>query len=238
MTRSPKAFTLIELLVVISIIAVLIAMLLPALGKARDQAMRTKCLASQRQLAIACNAYSNDWKGFMPQRDAWSAGIEVTYFYPPAENRYYGIGLTFAGGYVNDYRLFYCPSFNVPAYSPDLWKPYWVQPNPYALYINLSYEYRPSSARWPEPNIYRAWNTSDPDAVGRGILADFFLYGQAVNAHVDAIQAVYIDGSGRSINNDNGFLTWASVTYPGGNWGSANTAFDLQEGAWRTYVDR
>ena len=57
-----KGFTIVELLVVISIIALLIGILLPAIGKARDKARTTTSVSNLRQLAIAHNAYAGDWE--------------------------------------------------------------------------------------------------------------------------------------------------------------------------------
>ena len=97
--RKFAAFTLIELLVVIAIIALLISILLPALGKARSVSRSARCLSNTRQLAIACLSYSNDTKNglFMPALFDWEDNIG--WFFPE---------------YVSDYNVAICPAaFNI-----------------------------------------------------------------------------------------------------------------------------
>jgi len=61
-----RAFTLIELLVVIAIIAVLIGILLPVIGSAREAGRATRCLANLRQMHFMCQSYADDYKGLSP----------------------------------------------------------------------------------------------------------------------------------------------------------------------------
>lgn len=78
--KGKTGFTLIELLVVISIIALLLAILMPALGRVKSTARRVVCLSNVRRLAVAGNMYMNDEEAFPPFRMSVASPTDTVNF--------------------------------------------------------------------------------------------------------------------------------------------------------------
>src|ERR1700744_1125275 len=87
-TAESGGFTLIELLVVIAIIAILAAMLLPALARAKESSKRVDCKSNMRQMTLGALLYANDYKQFFPDHERGDGVYHATWL-PPATYTYF-----------------------------------------------------------------------------------------------------------------------------------------------------
>lgn len=119
------AFSLIELLVVISVVALLVSLLLPALGSAREAGRRAACLSNQRQIGAAMHAYAVQYRGRYPIAYYWvdAAGQpSATVTANLAAWDTIQIGSEARPGliwpFTADYRVQQCPSFEGNSNTP------------------------------------------------------------------------------------------------------------------------
>ena len=114
-----RAFTLIELLVVIAIIAILAAMLLPALAGARERAKRTQCKNNEKQFTLALTMYAYDNKDYLPTHEPTDPGSQGYWVWDLP----WDVGLTLLQN-GTEYKTYYCPGTQ-PRFTEADWLALW-----------------------------------------------------------------------------------------------------------------
>ncbi len=130
--RPRSAFTLIEVLVVVAIIALLVAILLPSLSRAREQAKRAACASNLHQQGLGMYSYANDNRAFLPWRGWFSYDISESrheaYGGAGTDKVLVNLALLIGKHVGKDWDILYCPC-TLELYRdsksglPSLWDP-------------------------------------------------------------------------------------------------------------------
>ena len=201
-----------ELLVVIGIIAVLTAILMPALARAREMARRVGCLSNLRQIGLMLQGYANDFHDQIPLGCTYGPKLtfEMAYYNPaaPDQPRYILFGCLYAAGLATDGRVFYEPrtseddgwTYNSPTNPwPPGSTPALPNGNTIMLYSNRPY----GDLIWrniPQNQMYGILPRLS-QMPNQALVADWIYNNNAVDMrHVQGFNALYSNGSARWID--------------------------------------
>jgi len=166
-SKPHSAFTLIELLVVIGIIALLLSILLPALNKARQQALNVNCASNLRQINLACLNYAADYKGCLPARFREGQDWTQPFWSYLAQdinaggNPKFLWGLLYERKYIKTAEVFYCPGGRAhPNHNYDAFPKPWLSDT--SVNYRTSYCLNPHVAWKQKGNINSEFITAYP----------------------------------------------------------------------------
>lgn len=225
-----KGFTLIELLVVIAIIAILAAILFPVFARARAKAQQTSCLSNLKQMAVAAQAYAQDYDEKNVAVYRWTNG---------------GAWLWWWGDmiqpYIRNYQILLCPSAQFPGWTanrpnvvgvpsplncsyamPDMWvdqNNYYIAPVPNSPVGNIQ---DPTGTIWICDSLAAdlvGGNTNyspvtrlldETDLSTTGVLAGNRGGRMVAERHNDGFDAAFADGHAKFIRRSNPGM-WTSI---------------------------